>query len=93
MERNVSVMKKMDQSFMEEDTLKELEALHVILIKSISKHEEEANVEGIKQYKQQYELYNCLNPRYFENGITPKDAQIKLDSLNLRSNQGLIRNY
>ena len=90
MKRNVSVMKRMDQYFMEEDTIKELEELHVILVKSISKHKEETNIEAIKQ---QYELYDCLNPRYFETGITPKDALNKLDLLNLRSNQGLIRYY
>ncbi len=93
MKRNVSVLKKMDQYFMEEDTIKELEELHVILVKSISKHKEDPNIEAIKQHKQQYELYDCLNPRYFETEITPKNALNKLDLLNLRSNQGLIRYY
>ncbi|MHA1985734.1 MAG: hypothetical protein ACW98D_03750 [Promethearchaeota archaeon] len=88
-------MKKLDQYFMEEDTYKELEKLHVTLYQNISKHEEEANIEAMKQYKQQCEFFSCLNPRYLENEITPtpKEASIKLDSLNLRSNQGLIRNY
>lgn len=77
----------MDQLLIEEDSPIELEELHVILIKSISKHKQE----DYKKAKKQYEFYNCLNPRYFENAITPKNAQIKLDSKNLRSNQGLIR--
>ncbi len=87
MKKNMSVMKNMDQLLIEEDTPIELEELHVILIKSISKHKEE----DYKIDKKQYELYNRLNPRYFENAITPKEALIKLDSKNLRSNQGLIR--
>ena len=89
MKSKVSVMNKMDQYFMEEENPKKLEELYVILGKNISKHEEEANTEAIKQY----ELYNSLNPNYFESGITPKKALIKLDSFNLRSNQGLIRYY
>jgi len=77
----------MDQLLIEEDTLIELEESPVILIKNLSKGKETANIEA----KKRYEFYECLNPRYFENGITPKEAQIKLDSLNPRSNQSLIR--
>jgi hypothetical protein len=80
-------MKEMDQLFSEEDTSIELEKLHVILIKSILKPKEKADIEA----KKQYELYECLNPRYFENGITPKKALINLDSLSPRSHQSLIR--
>lgn len=93
MKSKVSVMNKMVQYFMEEENPKKLEELYVILGKNISKHEKEANTEAIKQYKQQHELYNSLNPRYFESGIIPRKALIKLDSFNLRSNQGLIRYY
>ena len=78
---------KMDQLLIEEDTLIELEELHVILIKDLSEGKETANIEA----KKLHELYGCLNPRYFENGITPKEALIKLDSLNTRSNQSFIR--
>ena len=81
-------MKKMVQLFNEENTSIELEKLHVILIKNILKHKEKANIE-VKNL--QFELYECLNPRYFENGITPKKAWINLDSLGPRSNQSLIR--
>jgi len=79
--------KKMDQLLIEEDTLIELEESPVILIKNLSKGKETANIEA----KKRYELYECLNTRYFENGITPKEAQIMLDSLNPRFNQSLIR--
>ncbi len=87
MKKNISVSKKLDQLLIEEDTPIELEELHVVLIKSISKRKEIANIESRKHY----ELYNCLNPRYIENAITPKKALIKLDSLKPRSNQSLIR--
>ena len=80
------VMKKMVQLFSEENTSIELEKLHVVLLKNILKHKEKANIEP----KKRYDLYECLNPRYFENGITPKKAWINLDSLGPRSNQSLI---
>jgi len=91
MKKNVSVLKNMDQFFIEENNPRELEELYVILIKSVSKHKESANIEAKNWAIKWYELYNCLNPRYFEDGITPKEAQINLDALNPRSNQGLIR--
>jgi len=89
MNKSVSVMKKMNQFLIEESTPIKLEKLHLILLKKISEIEERANNEA----QEQYELYKWLNPRYFEHGITPKDGYLKLDSMNLRSNQGLIRPY
>ena len=89
MKNSLSVMKKMDQFFNDEDTLREFEELYVILSKSSSINKEKADVE----VKIQHELYNWLNPRYFEKGITPRDALIKLDATYPRSNQDLIRPY
>lgn len=89
MKNSLSVMKKMDQFFNDEDTLREFEELYVILSKSSSINKEKADVE----VKIQHELYNWLNPRYFEKGITPRDTLIKLDATYPRSNQDLIRPY
>jgi len=92
MKKNVSVLKKnMDQFFIEEDNPRELEELYVILIKSVSKHKESAKTEAKNWANKWHELYNNLNPRYFENGVTPKEAQINLDALNPRSNQSFFR--
>lgn len=81
MKKNMRLSKKIDQFLIEDNAPIELEELHVFLIKNISK----------RKAKKQHELYNNLKLRYYENGITLKKAQIKLDSLNPRFNQSLIR--
>lgn len=83
----MSVMKKIDRLLIEEHGHIKLEELHVILIKSSSQQKQEDN----NKAKKQYELYKYLNPRYFENAITHKEALIRLDSMKPRSNQSLIR--
>ena len=89
MTKNMSMKKVMDQLLFEENTAFKLEKLHLVLLKRISELQENAE----KKAQEQYELFSNLNPRYNEEGLTPKTAQIKLDAINGRSNQGLIRPY
>jgi len=89
MKKNVIMMKRLEQYLVKEDSPIELEQLHLILIKNIKKNKEKAK----RIAEKQDELYECLNPRYFEHGIRPREALIKLDALFLRNNQSLIRNY
>jgi hypothetical protein len=89
MNKNENVRKKMDQLLIEESAPIRLEELHLVLIKRVLEMKEKA----IKNAIEQYNFYNSLNPRYNEQHYTPKNAQIKLDAINLRSNQGLIRPY
>ncbi len=60
------------------DTLVELEELFIVLLKKVSKTKEK-DIEVKKQYEL-YEIYKNINPRYFENQITLKDAKLKIES-------------
>ncbi|MFX1425613.1 MAG: hypothetical protein ACFFBE_04115 [Promethearchaeota archaeon] len=40
----------------------------------------------IEEAQRQYELYKDLNPRYFENIITLKEAKLKVDSSDIMYN-------
>ncbi len=80
----------MNQLLVKEDASFELEDLHLILIKSIKKDSEKTKTNA----RMLYEIYSSLmNPKYSENKITPEDAQIKLDAMMPRNNQGLIRTF
>ena len=82
-------MKKMNHLLFEESTPIKLEELHLVLIKNFLEIKDRVD----KEAQEQYELYNNLNPRYFEEGIRLKDAQLRLEAMFPRSNQGLIRPY
>lgn len=89
MNKSMSMMKKMGSLLIEESIPIKLEELHLVLIKKNIEIKDRVNMEA----QEQYELYNSLNPRYFEVEIRPKDSQLKLDAMFPRSNQSLIRPY
>ena len=66
----------MEQALVKKDVPVEIEELHVILMKKVSKREQE----DIEEAKKQNELYKNLNPRYFEKRISLKEAKTKIES-------------
>jgi hypothetical protein len=75
----------LNQLLIKEDTSVELEDFYVILLKNIKKDSKTPT-------KIRYDLHRWLmNPRYFENGLRLKDAQINLDARNPRFTHSLIR--
>jgi len=73
----MSVKNKMEQVIVNEDSLIELEELHIILLEKTSKAEQK-DIEQTKKQIGLYELYKNLNPRYFEEGIPLNEAIEKL---------------
>jgi hypothetical protein len=64
-----------------EDNIIELKALHIILKEKIAEYQEKKEFE---EGKKNIDLYLCLNPRYYENRITIKQAKLKMDASDIR---------
>jgi len=77
MNNKVSVIQNMEQIIVKEDTRIELEKLHVILKEKIAEYYAE---EQAKEAKKLYKMFENINPKYPESGISLQDAKLAIES-------------
>ncbi len=87
----MNVKKKIEGKLGRENDSIEFWELFIIILKlSFTRRKKD-----IEEAKKQYELYKNLNPKYFENVITLKEAKLKVDSSDIiySSKYNIFRSY